>query len=255
MKKTIKLCCFLLTFSPVTRAVVDIPSTHIKPEKKGYFATIDISSEFDSGNSKNTEYEAQGTFDYRRKKYQNLIVYKQEYEKSDNDKSKEERFIHARHIHHIGQSFDYELFTQYQSNDKRDLTLRALLGSGIRQHLINKDKHNFYLGYGAYYTWENYEDAYSQEKEHYTRGSFYSAYKLKFKDDVEFIQRNYYQPRWNNSSDYYVYSLLRLQFKILEALKLYTDIIYTYDSKPFSDNKRTDVHSKFGFTLFFQKEG
>lgn len=247
------LPCLLFAVTHYVNAVVDIPHTHTNSEIDGYIAAFDFSSEFKSGNSDKTEYEAKGTFDHRKNKNQNIVIYKQEYEKVSGDKSEDKKFLHARHVNEFKGPLYYELFAQYQSNESRDLDARALLGTGVRHHMVETDRHNFYMGYGAYYTWEEYEDEFLHEEDDYLRGSFYSAYTLRLKDDVDFIQRNYYQPRWDHASDVYVHSLFRLQFKLMEPLTFFTEVVYAYDSDPFSDNKKTDIHSKFGFTLWLDR--
>lgn len=142
----------------------------------------------------------------------------------------EDGFQHFRYNYNWKPRLTWEVFTQFQYNEKINLRLRWLLGSGPRFTILEKGENKIFLG--TLYLYEYNEEFLTNEQKVFTREHRLSAYlSFRFKPSpvFTFSGTTYFQPSWG---DFRIASQHTLIFKIIENISFSTAFGLTYDSSP-----------------------
>lgn len=138
-------------------------------------------------------------------------------------------FLHFRYNYKLSPRFTYEAFTQAQYNEKLNLRLRWLLGTGLRLTLIKKEKHNAYLGMS--YMFEYNEETNPEMEFRDNRLSTYASFSISIYENAKLSSTTYYQPIFNDFSDLRLSSQTTLTMKFTQKLLFTTTFNITYDSR------------------------
>lgn len=99
--------------------------------------------------------------------------------------------LHFRYTRSLSDGLFVEVFQQDEFNRFQDLKSRVLLGSGLRQRLIQKEKHSLFIGAGVFY---EKEDIHSSPNQNNPRGNFYLSYVFAKPKHYRASVVGYYQP-------------------------------------------------------------
>ena len=139
-------------------------------------------------------------------------------------------FQHFRYNYHWKPCLTWEVFTQLQYNEKINLRLRGLLGTGPRFELLDRKKNKIYLG--TLYVFEYNEEFLETTQKLFSREhrlSAYLSYTLNPNPILSFSGTTYFQPSVN---DYRISTQQNLTIKIIKNIALSTSLGLSYDSSP-----------------------
>ena len=147
----------------------------------------------------------------------------------------------------------YEIFTQTQFDEFRDLTLRQLNGGGLRLEKTFNSQNTLQVALGAGIMSDHEQLSY-ETTTNARATSYFSLVKNFTKDDSSFISVvTYYQPLLFDHGDYRINSEVNLRTSIVNKneykLGLDTSVVYLYDTVPSEKVKNTDISIKSGLVL------
>lgn len=142
----------------------------------------------------------------------------------------EDGFQHFRYNYHWKPKLTWEVFTQLQYNEKINLRLRWLLGTGPRFTILNNEKNKIFLG--TLYLYEYNEEFFENEQRIFSREhrlSAYFSFVLQPNTFLTFSGTTYFQPSIDN---FRIASQHSLNFKIFKNLSFSSGVGLSYDSSP-----------------------
>jgi len=168
-------------------------------------------------------------------------------------------FIHLRYNHEFTDVFRTELFAQSQSNQVLDVNSRNLIGAGLRLKFVllkasdlekNDTGLRFYLGTAYMYEVEK-SDAINSSLYNHRHSSYLSFSGHIPKTALSVTNTLYYQPLYENFSDYRLTNQLQFNISLNEknTLSFNTTFNYSYDSNTPLNRSEFSSYIKFGFGL------
>lgn len=231
----------LMVLSVETLAITNIESQRKREEVQGLQGEVELALSGKSGNSDKESTELGVRLDYRQQQHQILGILNHEREKNDGIENSDNSFAHLRYIQHRSDTFAWESFVQYQEDAFRSLDARSLVGAGARFNISPKsESYLLIVGAGAYYTEEVYNLEMGKLREDYLRGNSYISYTQPLGPNATLSNTLYWQPRFSQPSDSYVYNHLSLDVVVTKALLLRVTLETQYDSDPVEDVENTD---------------
>lgn len=222
------LCCGVVTLvSLPSHAIVPI-NDKIVPEQ-GISENIGITLDGQSGNKDKRETNIDSVIRFRAD--DNLLVFIGDYTFSEtNDvRDEDELFLHGRWVllDLISESFDLEIFTQYQYDDFADLSNRELVGSNIRYRKeASADKYTSQLIIGAGAFFESESSKSTSFTDDTVRANLYGRYLFDFDGEFDYslAMTTYIQPALSDVSDLRLLALGAVSFPINEAISVNTKL-------------------------------
>jgi hypothetical protein len=138
-------------------------------------------------------------------------------------------YQHTRYNLEIGKErrFAIEAFNQVQFNRVQKIAYRQLSGVGLRARVIQNDTIKCWIGTLPMFEYEQLTDDVVERNFRQSSYVFLSlAYKL-----FEFQTIVYYQPRWDDFSDYRMSTSTSLEFGMLKWLRWVSTVNLTYDAR------------------------
>lgn len=184
-----------------------------------------------------------------------FLVFNYEYGETSDIKVTDKSLVHLRHINYRTDSLSWEAFGQLQNNEFTRLSLRSLVGGGLRFKLgINSDSHSSYLGTGLFRSKETLEQdasATDEGTEYATRANLYLVNKVKLSETASLSNTLFYQPDLDGASDYRLLEQFRFKVKITEQLAIILSLDVSHDSQPPQNIERSDSSYTTGFSYRF----
>ncbi len=147
-------------------------------------------------------------------------------------------YIHFRTNFLRKRKLSYELFTQIQYDDGRNMPFRYLNGGGIKYNLLETEEAELYIGLGIMNEEEHWKsianDGNIIEKNIWKTSDYISA-KIKFNEFVNFNLITYYQGGYDSDSKVFrnrVSGDAVLTVKISDRLAFLTSFTAQYEDKP-----------------------
>lgn len=142
-------------------------------------------------------------------------------------------FQHLRYNYTLRDSsfITLEAFGQHQYNEQKLLRKRFLAGLGPRFRILNSENFKWYFAPLSMYEYENLNDSISTEIEVIRM----SAYTNVFADINGFMAFNfigYFQPDYNNFSDYRISGETGIRFKVNKYLSFDVNYALDFDNDP-----------------------
>ena len=240
---------FLLN-STISIAQVNIESFRNSATQSGFYGESKANIQFQKGNVNSQVYEIKKDLHYKLNK--NHILLKGSASKGFQDKEiyKNNAFVHFRYTIMLHDFLGYEIFTQTQYDEFRDLSLRQLNGAGIRfeKSLQNNSLFQISSGLGIM---SDHEQLSYETTTHSRITSYFTLTKYFNENDSSFISVvTYYQPLLFNHDDYRINSEIKLRSSIVNrseySLGIDTAITYLYDTVPSEKVKNSDFILKSG---------
>lgn len=238
-------------------AIVSIENMHVSSEKKesGFDAKVTLDINGKNGNTKKIKAGFGSRLQWYEKNSTRFIVLNYERGESAGVSDAEKGFVHFRNIWYRTVFLSWEIFSQLESNKFTRLTLRALLGGGVRLKLISDSKnHAAYLGLGAFRSKEKLDEKLGTTDagvDYENRANLYLAYKFKITRHSRLINTLFYQPDINEISDYRLLEQFALQVDINKRFAFKLSIDVTHDNQPPQNIKNTDTSYNTGFEYRF----
>jgi len=141
-----------------------------------------------------------------------------------------------------------EFFGQLQYNANKHLRKRILAGAGPRFRIIDKEKFSVYSAPLVMYESEQLSDI-ENTISNSLRLDLYLNFNLKIGKSLSFSNITYYQPWFQNFSDYRLSSETSLRFSITKHFALNASYSIEYDARPPAEVQ--DLFYKFKTKLIF----
>lgn len=140
-----------------------------------------------------------------------------------------EGFQHLRYNSKLNNWLTYELFGQVQYNERANIAIRALAGTGFRYRIFQKEKDKAYLGTSYMYEFEEESEAAIKHNNH--RLSTYFAISWHPQSNIKIASTTYYQPLFINPNDFRLSSQTAVIFSFSKRLDFKTTFSIIYDSR------------------------
>ena len=138
-------------------------------------------------------------------------------------------FQHLRYNYRLKERWTYEVFAQAQYNERLQLKLRALLGTGVRFLLIKKNNYQAFLG--GSFMYEYNEETEPSVFHRDNRISSYLSFEFHPTAYLTIASTSYYQPLLNDFKDMRVSSKTSLNFNITKKLFFTTSFNFSHDTR------------------------
>jgi putative salt-induced outer membrane protein YdiY len=246
-----------LFFSSSTFAIDETESLRKKSKNKPSFTSLSLSLSGKSGNSDKQDYSLGFYHSERKNQHFGFVMASVDYAESNDVKSEDSAFVHARYNYYFKPDTAFELFVQSNKDEFKSLESRNLLGVSYRKEFSKISASDLFesstnvVGVGAFQEHEKYNVNDQSLEFDQTRLSLYWAYNLKFKSGATLSNTLYYQPNIEQFSDLRAYNNLSLSSKVTENLSLKLGLLVEHDSRPVLDVKKTDVKYQAGFSYDF----
>ncbi len=171
--------------------------------------------------------------DFSKNRHTFLSISKYNLGKVDTEDFLNDGFQHFRYNYQIKKRIVWEAFTQIQYNERINLKLRWLLGTGPRFKVVDKKRYQLY--FGSLYMYEYDNEVQGEEEEviihRDNRLSSYLAFSFQPLDNLTFNSTSYYQPVLSDLSDLRLSSESNVLINITQRLKLSSTFSIVYDSR------------------------
>ena len=227
--------------------------TPVEPNtSSGFSGEVDGSFKETTGNTKRKDYSGGAKLQYDYTDRVDYILTNFLYAKEEDQKVEDKSFVHARHLEALSDGLVGEIYLQSEQNEFLNLTRRELAGAGVRVRLFNGKSIRLYLGTGAYASEEIYEtDTGSELYEYMNRANIYLSYTQKIDQTFDATMTAYYQPAFEDSTDYYLMANGSVRLFITQKFHAKLSAGIKEDSEPFEGNKKSDAYYILGFGYAF----
>ena len=255
MKIKLTASVLLLALSFPAAAIVNVEDMRPGQPKTGVSGNLDLSISGKNGNTDKQETGIGGRIQRHHDGKTSFLVISYDYGKNNDIRNTNKTFIHGRHIHQLQPKLAWEFFEQAEKNEFTRLSLRWLIGGGLRLTVAEQaERVSLYLGIGAFYSRERLKNKIGftdNGVETFNRGNFYLSYKHKINDQLSIISTTYYQPRLGRTEDYRALEQAGVAVKMTERLSLKLSLDIAHDSRPPQTVKKTDSAYKTALSYRF----
>ena len=170
---------------------------------------------------------------------------------SDGGSDENRGYQHLRYNYQLNKMFTLEAFTQIQTDQVLRIGTRLLMGGGGRVTFFEEEEGFFHAGLTYMYEFEDELDNEIFHRHH--RMSTYVSVRRAFNEKVNLAMVGYYQPRFDQFSDYRISSGLDLGITIATRFIFSFSVDVTYDSSPVQseeiDNLTYSISNGLNFTF------
>jgi putative salt-induced outer membrane protein YdiY len=233
-------------------------SLHFDSTNLGITGALSLGLNGATGNTEKMQTNVDAHLKWNKPGFSNIIMVNYQYGKTNEVRDTNKAFLHFRHIHDIQDSnFDWELFSQVERDEFTRLSLRSLIGAGLRMPVIIDEKptSKHYFGIGAFYSRESLNEVNNIIDDgirNITRGNFYVLTKMQLTDTTRVYNTLYYQPNLETISDFRLLEVATLKVKMNHSLDLKLGLQITHDSEPVQTIKETDLTYWTGIEYSFK---
>lgn len=187
---------------------------------------------------------------YKMKKHLVLLKNDIRFLKVEEEDLADNGITHLRYNYKFRPKIAWEFFIQRQYNRVALIDLRTLVGTGPRFKLTKSEKYKFYLGPLVMYEYERLlDEAGTRNKD--IRGSIYLSFSLFPNDNITIVSTTYYQPLFENFSDYRISSQSSLLVKLYKNLALNVSHTFFFDAFPAEGIPTSQYDLSTGITYTF----
>jgi putative salt-induced outer membrane protein YdiY len=237
------------------QAVVSLEDLHLEKPTEGFAGEFDLSAGGASGNTDKIDLSAGARLQWHAGDQTSFLVMSYAYGQSNDVRDTNRIFLHARHILQTSDPLAWELFLQGERNEFGRIAYRRLVGGGARFTLLERQERSAgFLGAGAFYEWETVTDTVGTTDtgtESTWRGNLYLVLKYNFNKTVRLVSSTYYQPSFDDTSDFRAFENAALEVSMTDKLGLRVSVEVRYDSRPPQTIEETDVTYRTGINYKF----
>jgi len=167
------------------------------------------------------------------KKNNHLALFKNDvnFQKIEGENFENSLISHLRYNYRLHPRIAWEVFVQGQYNKINLIGFRALAGTGPRFKLTDSEKYKLYLGAAAMYEYEEVTDNITPIQRSF-RGSSYFSFSLYPTENISIISTTYYQPLFENVSDYRISSQSSVLVGLFSNFSVKLSHTFVYDAFP-----------------------
>ncbi len=225
-------------------AQVNVEPMRAKLKDNGLGGSVDARFAGRTGNSEGLTAGGDALLGGRSEPHFAFISANGDYSRLDGSVQLARYFAHARYNYTLASRWWWELFGQIEHDRFRRLTFRKLVGSGPRFGVLTDKSLSVYLGTAYMLEAETLDVQTGSGDDDSTlahRSSNYLALLAQPDDRVTLVSTTYFQPRFDEPSDYRFFSVSAAQFAITKLLTASVTFTLRFDSEPPTGVKRTDA--------------
>ncbi len=244
---------FLISLIYVTSmfAIVDIASIDFLEKEEGFSGSAYGSFQKKRGNTDKDEAEYGGRVEYDTNQTITWLQGVVEHDEVSGVTTDDNAFLHLRHIHQIvNPSWAMEYYFQLKQDKFKNLSKRQVLGLGSRYKISDSPLYGK-LFFGLSMMDERVKYNEIDPDEHNYRLSSYLSYKLVVNKTFELSYMGYYQPKFDNGSDYITSSKAEMIIHLTKVFDLSYLVELDYDAQPPYQISATDSRQKLSFIYRF----
>ncbi|MBN1998263.1 DUF481 domain-containing protein [candidate division KSB1 bacterium] len=244
----------LLYFPSTVFAQVNTEKFRIDADSLGFSVRSNINFSIMMGNTDFQLAETATRFNYNWGKDYTFLVANGGYGRNEGTRFFRQTIVHLRNVNVLNHCIQLEEFLQYDTDDKRLLLQRTLVGGGFRFKIFKHDKYKLRIGTAAFFEQEEYnleKDARHKANVATIRSSSYLTFNFALKKDLSLLSITYLQPDVAHVKDLRVLTDNALNIKLGKTVDLVLTAHFRYDSKPPDNIERIDLVSKIGVAINF----
>jgi hypothetical protein len=170
-----------------------------------------------------------------------------DFAKAEEDNFINNFYVHLRYNYKINPWLRWEAFVQSQINEPLGLNFRQLIGTGPRFKIRIGQHADIYLGTAYMYEYEKTIPP-ARQVLHQHRWSNYGSLNIHIpKVNGSLVSTIYFQPLFNDLSDYRIMNDTRIDLSITAKWRVYTRFAYLYDANPPPGIRRNALNLEQGF--------
>lgn len=234
-------------------AIVNIEAMRLTPEP-GFSGSVETAISGKRGTAESDTVNAALRADWHQGPHTAFVIAEREYGKTNDVRSADSVFVHAREIYALTDTFALEAYAQRESDDFLRLKSRVLAGLGGRLHLWERpETANLYVGLGAFAFREETEsvDPNDDGKDEGVRMNAYINYTHRLADNLRIMSTTYYQPRTGDLADVRALEQAALAVDITRRLELKLTLDLVHDSDPPEGIEQNEVSYQTRFRFSF----
>lgn len=220
--------------------IVNMESQRYHKDTTGWSGSINVSLALTNYGKKVFALDALAHVQYQTRKSLYLLLGSYGFLKGDSLSFIDYRFLHFRYNYKLGKVLRAEAFIQIQQNTITEIQSRFLIGAGPRFKISGSKKLHLYAGILAMYEIE--KQTVNKETIRDWRNSSYLSLSYFPNDQTEFTTTTYYQPLFNNFSDYRLLNQCIFKIKASKKISVTLNWNYQFDSIP-AENVPRDTYS------------
>jgi len=243
-----------MLWSCTAQAIVNIEGLRGESSAPGLSGALNLSFSGAEGNSQKFATSTDIRLLWRQPQASTLVIASHDYGSSNQVRDTNKTFVHIREVIPRDERLSYEAFVQGERNEFTRLSLRTLIGGGVRLRMHENDAGDTRLGVGAFHSTEKLEDnpLYSDTgTERLWRGNLYLAVDYRIHDNIKLESTSYYQPALDDTSDYRLLEQAAVRFTLNDHLALRLSLDIAHDSRPPQSVEQTDVNYLSGLEYSF----
>lgn len=244
-----------ILFSTSASAIVSMDDIHLGSTQEGFASKANFAINGASGNTNQMRSELGTHVQWYQQGITTYLLFNYRYGESGGQSDTGKAFVHARHIRPHSPLWDWELFTQAEHDKFTRLSLRTLVGTGIRLNLVEQPTNTrAFLGMGGFYAEEILEAENTSEADiesQFVRGNIYAIIQYKINPQLSFMSTTYYQPNIENDSDYRLLEEATLRVKVANTINIKLSLEYSFDNLPPLGVEKRDMIYQSGFEYHF----
>ncbi|MGH2647734.1 MAG: DUF481 domain-containing protein [Ginsengibacter sp.] len=211
--------------------IVNIESKRIQSDTTGWLGGAGTSFLFEKNAVQVMNINANAHIEYKSSKSLYLFLVNYNFLKGSGQTLNNNFFYHLRYNYKLNKLLRWEVFTQLQQNSVTCIKLRVLAGSGPRFKLARSKYISLYGATAAMYEYEK-EQTVPAVYHRDLRSSSYFSFTYDPSKNAELIATVFYQPLFDNFSDYRLLNEISIKFKFVKHFSFRANWYYLYDSKP-----------------------
>jgi len=245
--------CFVVLTTAASAQIINIEGLREGiDEKQGWAGACRFEIAGNSGNTDRFNAGVNLLGQHQREGTVNLVSFLYDYGEALGTKNIDRKVLHLRHTRDLREALAGEAFTQVQRNDFTRLSSRTLLGGGLRWDLLEadarQDGNRLFLGTGLF---GEHEAIRSGNDESAVRANLYLSTVYPVFDDSKLSGTIYYQPAFDDPSNYRAFATFSLSVPMKENLSIELSFNLEYDSQPPASVQRTDISYRTGIRWTF----
>lgn len=225
MKYLFILLLLLTPFSSLAQ-VVNIEGDR-GDKSKGSHGAIESSLFLQRGNVQVFQYQASIRLDFVGDTHHGLIIGSTSHGENQDSTFQNESYSHLRMTSMWWGYAGTEVFTQFQKDDFKLLTLRQLTGCGLRFTFLED---MVAIGAGGMTDFEKIKD--TNQKALDVRGTSYIKIGKEWSKDIKGQLIAYFQPLFSDFSDYRILTTGSIEFQLNNIFSIVNEVTYNYDTRP-----------------------
>lgn len=221
--------------SPAVHAIVNIEALRIAMRNETSIGVAGLSYERKTGNTDTNRWKANAQGMWRTGEFENLATFEREFGSTNSKQDTNRTTEHVRINWLYKNPLSVEVFGQLEDDEFRRLTMRALVGSGLRCRLADGERFKANAGAGAFWSRETQSyvpgtnDAGTLD---INRGNIYLALNGLVTPEIELNAITYYQPAFNAFSDSRILSNAQAVLHVNKLISVTFNYSLSLDTEP-----------------------